>query len=172
MQNATLLRFAMHALRDLDAGYPATEIACPPGVVDESVPQASGLLKLVGAIALRLAQIGALDDEDRRMVAGLLPDLEVPATASPDVGRKTVLNELVQEGLMVGGALTAFASEDDDPFVQAAREKYEYGSDGDVDIDANPPISESDEGAYVLGWLWVSKDDAGVETDDDDDASS
>lgn len=43
----------------------------------------------------------------------------------------------------------------DEWYVQKAREKYEYLSDGDVDIDENPTVSASDNGAYVAAWVWV-----------------
>lgn len=52
-----------------------------------------------------------------------------------------------------------------DPFAhaegyrQAAKRLY-YGhggtfSDGDIDIDSDAVVSESDEGAYVAAWVWV-----------------
>ena len=45
--------------------------------------------------------------------------------------------------------------------VEQARENYQR-SDNDVDIDDNPAISDSEEGAFVAAWVWVSWSDIGV----------
>lgn len=49
-------------------------------------------------------------------------------------------------------------------FIEAARRLY--ARDGEIEIDDDSPllprsrVSESDEGAYVLAWVWVSNDEA------------
>jgi hypothetical protein len=166
MKVTELLRVAMHALRDLDAGYPASELACPPNtVVEEAAPQASAMVKLIGTIALQLAELGQLGEDDRNIIVGLLPDLALPSADIAE-GHQVVLAEMIAEGLSVGDAINGFASDDDDPFVKAAREHYASGSDGDIEIDRCAVVSQSDEGAYVMGWLWVSNERAGIDEDD------
>lgn len=45
-------------------------------------------------------------------------------------------------------------------FITKAKEQYQSGSDGDIDIDDSPVVSQSDNGAYVAMWGWVSNEDA------------
>ncbi len=47
-------------------------------------------------------------------------------------------------------------------FITKAKEQYQSGSDGDIDIDDSPVVSQSDNGAYVAMWGWVSNEDAGL----------
>ena len=55
------------------------------------------------------------------------------------------------------------AHDHDGTFSAAAREKYAgTGSDGDIDWDDETAVSASDEGAYVMAWLWVSNEEAGI----------
>ncbi|SCW95359.1 hypothetical protein [Ancylobacter rudongensis] len=69
-------------------------------------------------------------------------------------------------------ALIARLNEPADPtdgtFVERAREDYEFGSDGDVDIDDTPVVSRSENGAYVMMWGWVSNEDAGLDDESED----
>jgi len=48
-------------------------------------------------------------------------------------------------------------------FRREARERYTgHGGtfdDGDIDIDEEAVVSESDEGAYVQAWVWVPRKD-------------
>lgn len=48
----------------------------------------------------------------------------------------------------------------DDQFRSVAHERYVCGSDGDIDMDENAVVSQSDEGAYVAAWIWVSNEAA------------
>jgi hypothetical protein len=38
-----------------------------------------------------------------------------------------------------------------------ARAKDEWHRDGEIEIDDDAIVSESDEGAYVQAWVWVSR---------------
>ena len=156
------LHYAMTALRDLEAGYPPREIASPEG---------NGLQCLVGAIANQLSALGALDANDRQGLVDVFPGIEIQQPGLSSDSASTLLAALVGDGLRFGDCLAAFASEPDDPFAQAARENYQSGSDGDIDLDDRPVLSPSDDGAYVLAWVWVSKEDAGISQEDDADES-
>jgi hypothetical protein len=47
-------------------------------------------------------------------------------------------------------------------FIAKARELYSSESNGDIDIDAAPVVSEGDGGAFVQMWGWVRDEDAGL----------
>lgn len=72
---------------------------------------------------------------------------------------------LIEEGLSFSDALNAFAerrSDDEQSYVQAAREKV-ANQEGSLEVDDNAVVSESDDGgAYVMGWVWVDAEEAGL----------
>ena len=41
-----------------------------------------------------------------------------------------------------------------------AAEDQSYVREGEVEVDDKAVVSESDEGAYVMGWIWVPREDA------------
>lgn len=53
--------------------------------------------------------------------------------------------------------IRAFKADDSDPYVAAARTMYHV--DGKTEIDGETVISDSNDGAYVLAWVWVGKDE-------------
>lgn len=56
--------------------------------------------------------------------------------------------------------------EGDQAFIDGA---YSYlNDDDDVEVDGEPFISKSDDGAFVSAWLWVSNHDAGLPDDDEE----
>lgn len=75
--------------------------------------------------------------------------------------RAPVLEAMKQAGLSYQDCLPVFAAAEDDPYVEAARQLI--AGDDDLSIDDRTITSESDEGAWVLGWIWVSDEEAGVE---------
>lgn len=48
----------------------------------------------------------------------------------------------------------------DKQFRGAAIQNYVAMSDGDIDMDQDAVVSQSDEGAYVAAWIWVSNEAA------------
>lgn len=70
------------------------------------------------------------------------------------------LAELKADGLTITDCITAFAASTDDPYVAVAR-KLVLGDDG-IEIDPITTTSVAHDGAWVLNWLWVSNDEAGV----------
>lgn len=64
-----------------------------------------------------------------------------------------VLAELKRQGMTFGECVNAFASENTNPFVRCAQENSQAGS---IEVDGNAVVSESENGAYVQGWMWVS----------------
>lgn len=65
-------------------------------------------------------------------------------------------------GLDFSAIVPLFAeSSEDSPYVAAARENQREGS---FEIDDPAVVSRSDAGAYVMGWMWVDDDTAGLNT--------
>jgi hypothetical protein len=56
-------------------------------------------------------------------------------------------------------------------WISAAEERYlSCGpTDGDIDIDSDAVVSDSDEGAYVMLWGWIRNEDVGLPGSDDED---
>lgn len=52
---------------------------------------------------------------------------------------------------------------DDKRVIEAARDKYHR--DGEIEIDDTTVLSEADDGAYVMAWVWINYEEAGVEGD-------
>ena len=54
----------------------------------------------------------------------------------------------------------------DDPALAAYRAAaMDQSSGGELEVDPNAVVSKGgDEGAYVMAWLWVSDDEAGIES--------
>ena len=68
------------------------------------------------------------------------------------------LTKLVDQGLTFGDCVAAFATnKQTSKVVQSACERY---ASDEVEIDPETVVSESDEGAWVMAWVWVPKDDA------------
>ncbi len=57
----------------------------------------------------------------------------------------------------------------DEAFREAAIEKYVGKlSDGDLDFQSDAMVSNGEEGAYVMAFLYVRNDEAGLNFDDED----
>jgi hypothetical protein len=72
---------------------------------------------------------------------------------------KERLGALIADGLTIGECLRAFAADDNDPYVKAARQK----ATDTIEIDAQAVTSVGDDGAWVTAWVWVSNAQAGLE---------
>lgn len=79
---------------------------------------------------------------------------------TPAVRRTEALKALKSDGLTFGECIEAFADKDDDPFVGAAQNKVR---EGELEVDSPTVVSRGDDdGAYVMGWIWVSNEAAGI----------
>ncbi|MEW5891172.1 MAG: hypothetical protein AB1768_19530 [Pseudomonadota bacterium] len=141
-----LLRLAAAGLRDIHVGFPHDEIASSNGV---------GLDRLLRELVQYLRENG-IDDE-----GGLDCDATRNIPVAPNGNlRAKLLAELKADGLTIGECITALAVPNNDPYVKKARELL-LGSD-DIEIDDNTTISVGENGAFVLSWMWVSNEEAGV----------
>jgi len=80
--------------------------------------------------------------------------------ASP--AKELVVEALKENGFLFEDLLGAFAeTEEANPFVKAARELVK-NDEGSIEVDEPSVVSRGDkEGAYVLGWIYVSNEEAG-----------
>lgn len=121
--------------------------------------------------ALRFYQesgIGALDDiatnggEIEALDEAAIDELcESINVSSPD--KTEVITALVANGFEFCDFVPFYAeTEDESPFVKAAIEAV-ANKEGELEVDSPAVVSHgSDDGAYVMAWLWVSNDAAGV----------
>jgi hypothetical protein len=55
---------------------------------------------------------------------------------------------------------------DNQAFAAYRAAAMEQSSEGELEIDPGAVVAQSDDdGAYVMAWLWVSDDEAGLETE-------
>ncbi len=72
-----------------------------------------------------------------------------------------VRDAMIFAGLTYPDLLPVFAAHEDDPYVSAAR--HLIAGDDDLAIDDRTVTCEVDDGAWVLTWIRVSDEEAGVE---------
>ena len=109
-----------------------------------------------------------VDDDEEEEEAEMIDAMDAARAASwPMLER---LNAMIADGLDFATMTNAYAEHqartrpDLEPFLGAAD-----SVDGVCEI-ANPAIvSDSEDGAYVLAWVWVSNEDAGIEPASDGD---
>lgn len=84
-------------------------------------------------------------------------------------GINELCDRLNHTGLDFSHAVQILGRDDSDPYVAAAR-NHSLLSEGTLEVDDIAVVSEGDDpGAYVSAWLWVSDEDAGIATDEEDD---
>ena len=79
------------------------------------------------------------------------------------------VRELIKTGLTFGEAIAVFAEDNDETaekYIAAARE---FAEEGAIEIDdATITSGSGDAGDYVLAWVWVTNDEAGIGPEDDE----
>jgi hypothetical protein len=71
------------------------------------------------------------------------------------------LGEALQNHLTFGDIVEMFGvSSSDDPYAKAA---CQQASEGELEVDGMTVVSRGeDQGAYVMGWIWISNEEAGL----------
>lgn len=85
-------------------------------------------------------------------------------TCTPNMAsqaRIEALEVLKSSGLTFSDCVHAFGAEAANPFVTAAQTK---AKDGETEVDSPTVVSASDQGAYVMAWVWISNEEAGILT--------
>ncbi len=118
--------------------------------------------------ALRLYQHEGLGDQDTSksiLDEKGIDDLVVELQA-PSIDRcAAILSALKYQGMLFGECTNAFGSDDTDPYVKAAQENHHR--DGEIEVGLPAVVSRgSDDGAYVMAWVWVRNEEAGVSEED------
>lgn len=89
-----------------------------------------------------------------------------PLTAS-EVGY--LCEDLNHKGLEFGDVVNLLGDGADDPYVAAAHE-HRLQQEGTLEVDPKAVVSRgSDDGAYVMAWLWISNEDAGIAPGEEND---
>lgn len=71
---------------------------------------------------------------------------------------------LMENDITFSECVGFFGDGDDNPYVAKA---HDLQVEGEIEVDSTAVISESDDGgAYVMAWLWVSNEEAGIESED------
>lgn len=135
-------------------------------------PSAPGFTErhaLLSEVAEFLHQNNALRSGDVPPEASaLLPFLSDSAQQTPPLSpsgrRAAVLRDLIEhDGLTFSDCVRAFATEEDDPYVSAARTLYADGSDDDLEIDDHTVClgshSPGGRGKFVMAWVYVRDED-------------
>ncbi len=63
------------------------------------------------------------------------------------------------------------SEEDEETYIDRAKEKYAYGSDNDIEIEENGTLSVADDGVWVPAWVWLANEedeDADDEEEEDE----
>lgn len=84
--------------------------------------------------------------------------------------RTAILDHLVRAGLTFGACVLAFSEYEHDAKKDAyiAAAQQQYGREGEIEVDESAYVSKGDDpGAYVMAWVWVSDDDAGIGDDEE-----
>jgi hypothetical protein len=101
----------------------------------------------------------------------LPPELSIIATAVNTLraldprGIDTLINNLTySKGLTFGEVVNLFGESSDNPYVAAALDKQK---DGEIEVNDPAVVSPGDDpGAYVMAWIWVSDEAAGVTSEE------
>lgn len=159
-----LLSLSLTALLDLSHGYPEDEIAFPSGAYEEQTVGSSGMAKLAAAIAIHLARMGALDEQSALQIQERFPDLILPKpeTESPETKREMAMQAIASAHLTYADCIEALGGVEssEDPYALAANRKFVEGSDCDIELDDQVIVNESDKGAWVSAWLYVTHEEA------------
>jgi hypothetical protein len=70
-------------------------------------------------------------------------------------------DDLNNHGLEFGDVVNLIGEDESNAFVAAAHE-HRLLDEGTLEVDPKTIVSDSEEGAYVMAWLWVSNEAAGV----------
>lgn len=115
--------------------------------------------------------ISLSDDEMKRVVAALRIAADDAIVDDNDInpGELTLAYRADADAIEKSATRTPEDDDLDQRFIDAARAKYEHISNGNLDWDDQPFVSHGDDGAYVMGWLWVSNGEAGFSGTEDED---
>jgi len=90
----------------------------------------------------------------------------LPASPASSEAMMQELQELKKEGLGFSACIEVFGERrENNPYATAVFEADHV--DGELEVDDVTVVSMSDDGAYVMSWIWVSDDEVGIARDED-----
>ena len=107
----------------------------------------------------------ALTPEEHATVLGALRHYQRDMSTAAVEQIEQLIQSLNHHGLEFGEVVNLIGVDEDNPYVAAAHE-HRLLSEGTLEVDPKTITRESDEGAYVMAWLWVSNEDAGVASEE------
>lgn len=99
----------------------------------------------LGEMTLRLGYYPVKQVELLRLIRQLLLE---------GMSVKEKLSNLVAEGLLFSDCVDVFGIHRDNNFWASMADK-KYGEEGSIEIDDKTVVSDSEDGNYVMAWLWV-----------------
>jgi hypothetical protein len=100
---------------------------------------------------------------------------ELPNDIATDCGTVKALDdaeidalceEINHSGLEFGQCVQILGEDDSDPYVAAA---LDHVRDGELEVDVPTIVSRGeDDGAYVMSWIWIENEEAGIETEQEE----
>ncbi len=79
-------------------------------------------------------------------------------------GIDALSESIIRSGLEFAEITPIFGLDESNRYVACARN---LAREGELEVDLPAVISDTDEGAYVMSWMWVSCEDAGLGLADD-----
>ncbi len=147
---ATLLDMSQQHVQDIESGI---EDAIYRASENQDLPEKRAALDAAQQL-YRDATLGKVREE-----------------SEPPVDFQKELALLGSKGLTFAQCVEALGEDrDSNPFASAAHKLY--GREGELEIDPATIVSQSNDGAYVLAWCWVSNDEAGIEPTNGDDSGA
>lgn len=80
------------------------------------------------------------------------------------VGIDALCESINHSGIEFAQITPLFGQDESNPYVARA---LNLAREGELEVDVPAVISDSEEGAYVMAWMWVSREDAGLASSDD-----
>lgn len=129
----------------------STIIAALRHYQQQEMTEESKRCEFLSDIATNGGQHEGLDSEE-------VNELVMSINFAPE--KDEVTQALKDNGYTLGDVITAYQVDESNPYVKGALEKNE---EGEMQLDCPTVVSEGDdEGAYVMAWVWVSDEEAGI----------
>lgn len=129
----------------------ATIIAALRHYQQQGLAEEANRCEFLNDIATNGGQHDGLEDQE-------IDELVMSVNFTPE--KEEIVQAVKASGLTFGEIITPFQEDESNPYVKAAIEKNEAG---EMEVDCPAVVSDGDDrGAYVLAWLWVTDEEAGI----------
>lgn len=80
------------------------------------------------------------------------------------VGIDALCESINHSGLEFAQITPLFGQDESNPYVARA---FNLAYEGELEVDVPAVVSDSEDGAYVMAWMWIPREDAGLDSSDD-----